>query len=432
MPKILPHKKQDNLENFKELALNLDRTDQLGHFREKFYFDNENVIYMDGNSLGRMPKQSSDRCAEVVNVEWGKQLIRSWGINWMDAPKRIGDKIGSLVGAREGEVIVGDSTTVNLYKAVLAALKFQSGRKKIVTDELNFPSDHYILQGCSDMLGKKYEIEVIKSEDGISIDNEAIEAALGEDTAILVLSHVAFKSGAMYDGEKITEMAHRKGILIIWDLSHSAGSVIVDLERWNADLAVGCTYKYLNGGPGSPAFIYVNSRFQKEAISPIWGWFGDHAPFSFGLEYQPAPGIGRFLAGTPAVLSLLTMEPGVELAIEAGMDQLHKKSVRQVSYFIELFDHFLLPYGFTLGTPRDESLRGSHVSIRHPEGYRINLSLINDLGVIPDFREPDNIRFGIAPIYTRFIDIWETVDRITRLMREELYTRYSPIRHSVT
>jgi kynureninase len=419
-------------EDYSKLALDLDSLDELAHFRAEFLVFDDDLIYMDGNSLGRLPKRSAERAVEVVSGEWGKQLIRSWGINWYEAPQRVGAKIARLVGAADDEVVVSDSTTNNLFKVILAALKLQTGRTKIVTDEFNFPSDHYVLQGCAGLLGDQYQIVVIKSEDGITIDGDAVDAVLDEETAILVLSHVAFKSGYMYDAAKVTEMAHRKGVLVVWDLSHSAGSVIVELDQWNADFAVGCTYKYLNGGPGSPAFLYVNKQLQDNAISPIWGWFGDRRPFSFDLNYQPASGINQFLVGTPAVLSLLTMEPGVDLLLEAGMDKLRKKSIEQTSFLIECFDHFLKPLGFKLGTPREESLRGSHVSIRHQDGYRINLSLINDLNVIPDFREPDNIRMGIAPIYTRYIDIWEAVSRLSRLMQDELYKKYSLNRQIVT
>ena len=227
-------------------------------------------------------------------------------------------------------------------------------------------------------------------------------------------------------------MAHKKGALVIWDLSHSVGAVPVDLDGWNADFAIGCTYKYLNGGPGAPAFLYINQKIQKEAVSPVWGWFGDGNPFSFDLKYQPGDGINRFLVGTPNILSLLTMEPGVDLLLEAGIGRLREKSLRQTAFLIDLFDHELAPLGFSLGTPRESARRGSHVSIRHPEGYRINQALINDMQVIPDFREPDNIRLGIAPMYTRFIDIWEAVERISRLMKERLFEKYSPSRLTVT
>jgi kynureninase len=425
-------KRPSSLETFRKLAEKYDAEDGLARFRNEFVIDDPNLIYMDGNSLGRLPKRSVERAASVVSDEWGRLLIRSWGINWYEAPRKIGAKIARLIGAQDTEVIVSDSTTNNLFKVVMAALMMQPGRKKIVSDEFNFPSDLYILQGCSNIFGGGYRIDLIHSEDGITIDEESIEKVLDSDTAVLVLSHVVFKSGFLYDAARITDMAHKKGILVVWDLSHSVGSVPVNLDAWNADFAIGCTYKYLNGGPGAPAFLYVNHRIQKMAVSPIWGWFGDGRPFNFDLNYQPGEGINRFLVGTPNILSLLTMEPGVDLLLEAGMDRLREKSLKQTSFLIELFDLALAPSGFTLGTPREPCQRGSHVSIRHPEGYRINLALINDMHVLPDFRVPDNIRLGIAPMYTRFVDIWEAVDRISRVMDEELYKKYSPSRQTVT
>ena len=423
---------KSTLQDYNRIAEVLDAQDEIASFRNEFVIDDPNMIYVDGNSLGRMPKRSAKRAAEVVNEEWGKQLIRSWGVNWFEAPGKIGAKIAGLVGAADDEVVVCDSTTMNLYKVVMAALMMQTGRNKIVTDEFNFPSDHYVIQGCANIFGNRYEIGVIKSDDGITITDSAIDAMIDTNTAVLILSHVVFKSGFLYDAARITEFAHKKGVLVVWDLSHSVGSVPVELDKWDADFAIGCTYKYLNGGPGAPAFLYVNSKIQDRAVSPIWGWFGDKRPFNFDLKFEPAEGIKRFLVGTPNVISMLTMEPGVDLLLEARMDRLRKKSIKQTSFLIEMNDKFLAPLGFSLGTPREEARRGSHVSIRHPEGYRINLALINDLQVIPDFREPDNIRLGIAPIYTRFVDIWEAVARLSRVMEEGLYKKYSSDRQAVT
>lgn len=432
MSMINPDNKLKSMELYRALAEKIDSFDELAEYRNEFVIDDPNLIYMDGNSLGRLPKRSTDRAAKVINEEWGKLLIRSWGINWFEAPRKIGAKIAHLVGAREDEVIVSDSTTNNLFKVVMAAFTMQPGRTKIVSDEFNFPSDLYVLQGCSNIFGGRYNIDLVHSEDGITIDEKSIDQALDSDTAVLILSHVVFKSGFLYDAERITALAHQKGVLVIWDLSHSVGSVPAYLDSWNADFAIGCTYKYLNGGPGAPAFLYVNREIQKKAVSPIWGWFGDGKPFNFDLQYQPGDGINRFLVGTPNILSLLTLEPGVDLILEAGLDRLREKSWLQTSFLIDLFDLALAPLGFTLGTPREPSRRGSHISIRHPEGYRINLALINDMKVIPDFREPDNIRLGIAPIYTRFIDIWEAVDRISRVMEKGLYKKYSTSRQNVT
>jgi kynureninase len=289
-----------------------------------------------------------------------------------------------------------------------------------------------MLQGCAHVLGGKHTIQLLEPFDGLRVTTQAVLDAIDANTALVTLSHVVFKSGYMYDAKTITEYAHRKGALVLWDLSHSVGSVPVELDNWGADFAAGCTYKYLNGGPGSPAFLYVRKGLQDQALSPIWGWFGERAPFSFELEYAPAEGIQRFLCGTPPVVSVLAMEQGVDLLLEVGMPRLRKKSIALTNYLIDLFDAQLVSLGFTLGTPREVEQRGSHVSLRHADGYRINLALIEDMNVIPDFREPDNIRLGVTPMYTSFVDIWECVHRIQRVVTEKRYMRFAETRHAVT
>jgi kynureninase len=388
---------------------------------------------MDGNSLGRLPKQTITRLSEVIQEEWGRQLIRSWGAGWVDAPIRIGEKIAQLVGAAPGQVVVCDSTTVNLYKLSMAALMLRPERTKIITDSLNFPTDLYVLQGCNRILGGTYKVEMLPvAPDGITIDTQTVLRAVDKNTALVSLSHVHFKSGFLYNAEEITRYCHQKGALVLWDLSHSAGAVPVDLDGWDADFAAGCSYKYLNGGPGAPAYLYVNKRLHQQVSSPIWGWFGDRSPFTFQLEYRPSENIKQFLAGTPSILSLAAIEPGVDLLLEAGIERIRKKSIALTGYMIALFDALLAPLGFVLGTPRDPECRGSHVSIRHPEGYRINRALIEEMQVVPDFREPDNIRFGLAPVYTSYQDVWQAVDRLRRLMIEERYKNYSNERLAVT
>lgn len=413
-------------------AQQLDREDELAGYREAFYNTDPDLVYMDGNSLGRLPLRTIERMQHVIQDQWGTALIRSWGENWFDAATRVGDKIAPLVGASSGEVAVSDSTTVNLYKLVMAALMLRPERQKIVTDVFNFPSDLYVLQGCNHVLKDRYQIHLMPSKDDMTVDMETVFAEIDEDTALVTLSHVVFKSGFMYDAAAVTRYAHEKGALVLWDLSHSAGSVPVALDEWGADFAVGCTYKYLNGGPGAPAFLYVNKALQSSALSPIWGWFGDNKPFAFDLTYQPEENIRRFITGTTSVLSVLAMESGVELLAEVGMERLRKKSIALTSYMIELVDEVLTPYGFKVGTPRDPAVRGSHVSIRHPEGYRINRALIEEMNVIPDFREPDNLRLGLAPLYTSFEDVWQTVERIRIVMSEERYLHYPATRAAVT
>jgi len=413
-------------------ARRLDAEDDLAAFREAFVIADPDLIYMDGNSLGRLPRRTVERVQMAVEAEWGRDLIRGWNGGWYEAPGRIGEKIARLVGAGPGQVVVSDSTTVNLFKLTMAALAMRPDRERIVSDALNFPTDLYVLQGCVHQLGGRHHLHLVPSADGITVDQQALFDSIDEQTALVTLSHVAFKSGFLYDAAAVTEHAHQAGALVLWDLCHSAGAVPVELDRWNADMAVSCTYKYLNGGPGSPAFLYVRRDLQEEALSPIWGWFGQRAPFAFGLEYEPTGGVGRFLAGTPPTLSLLAVEPALDLLLDAGLERIRRKSVRLTSYLVYLADATLAPLGFTLGSPRDPAQRGSHVSVRHPEGYRINLALIEEMNVLPDFREPDNIRLGLAPLYTSFAEVWEAVDRIRRVVEEEQYLQYSAERLAVT
>ncbi|HNY84433.1 MAG TPA: kynureninase [Anaerolineaceae bacterium] len=415
-----------------DFARNLDSQDPLASFRDEFYSAEPDMIYMDGNSLGRLPLETIDRYDHLLKKEWGDRLIRSWNEKWITWPAAIGDKIAKLVGASEGECLVADSTTINLFKLIMAALDLKPDRTKIVSDVFNFPTDLYVLQSCNHLKGDRYQIALLNSRDGVSIDWDEIEGVIDENTAVVSLSHVVFKSGFMYDAKRLTEYAHSKGALVLWDLCHSTGSVPVALNEWGADFAVGCTYKYLNGGPGSPAFLFVRKGLQEKAMPPIWGWYGDSKPFAFDLEYSPAGDVRRFLSGTSSIMSYPAIECGVDKLLEAGIEQLRKKSIALSSYLIDLVDEVLAPYGFKLGTPRDVNLRGSHVSIQHEEGYRINCALINEMNVVPDFREPNNIRLGLAPLYTSFEDVWTTVERIRVIMAEEKYTHFSSTRIGVT
>jgi kynureninase len=416
-----------------DFAKELDLQDSLASFRDQFIASDPDLIYLDGNSLGCLPKSVIERMQKAVEEEWGSDLIRGWNKGWWESPKRIGDKIGSLLGAAEGQVIVGDQTSINLFKLASAALTLQPHKKRIITDTFNFPSDHYILQGITKLLGDHHEIiRIGASDNDITPDLAALESAINEDTALVTLSHVTFKSGYLYDMARITELAHRKGALVLWDLSHSAGAVPVELDKCDADFAIGCTYKYLNGGPGSPAFLYVNRKIQNDVTSPIWGWWGQKDPFTFDLDYQPAPGIQRFLIGTAPMLSTLAMEEALTPLLGAGMDSLRAKSILMTDYASYLTDELLAPLGFTLGSPRDSAKRGSHISIRHEEGYRINRAMIEEMKVIPDFRAPDNIRLGFAPLYISFTDIWEGFDRIRRLVEKRQYEKYPKQRLTVT
>jgi kynureninase len=422
-----------NFSSSLDFAEQLDQQDSLASYRKRFVANDPDLIYLDGNSLGRLPTSVTGRVKKAVEEEWGTDLIRGWNKGWWSSPSRIGDKIGSLLGAAPGQVAVGDQTSINLFKLATAALTLQPQKKRIITDTFNFPSDLYILQGINNLLGNRHKIIRIGAQDNdITPDLAALEAALDEDTALLTLSHVTFKSGYLYDMESITELAHRRGALVLWDLSHSAGAVPIELDKCNADFAIGCTYKYLNGGPGAPAFLYVNKRMQNEVTSPIWGWWGQSDPFEFDLDYQPAPGVQRFLIGTAPMLSTLAMEEALTPLLEAGMDVLRAKSILMTDYASFLTDELLVPLGFSLGSPRDSARRGSHISIRHEEGYRINRAMIEEMNVIPDFRAPDNIRLGFAPLYLSFTDIWEGFDRIRRVVEERLYEKYPKQKLTVT
>ncbi len=417
----------------REFATLLDKGDELAPYREQFVINDPDLIYLDGNSLGMMPKIAQERSRQIVDEQWGTHLIRGWNKGWWDAPSRVGDKIGQLIGAAPGQTFVSDTVSVNLFKLATAALTLQPHRTRIITDTFNFPSDLYILQGIAQTLGNRHEIiRISASDNDITPDIAALEAAINENTALVTISHVVFKSGYMYDMRHITKLAHAKGALVLWDLSHSVGSVSVELDACNADLAIGCTYKYLNGGPGAPAFLYINKNIQEKLSSPIWGWWGQKNPFNFDLDYTPAPGAQRFLVGTQPMISLLTMESALEPTFQAGMDALRAKSILMTDYASYLADGLLAPLGFSFGSPRDPQLRGSHVSIRHEEGYRINRALIEDMNVIPDFRAPDNIRLGFAPLYISFTNIWDGFDRIRRVVKEKLYEKYPKQKLTVT
>ncbi|MFN8425773.1 MAG: kynureninase [Anaerolineales bacterium] len=430
-----------------DFARQLDSQDPLASFRDQFVITDPDLIYLDGNSLGRMPKSAAERAKQIVNEEWGNDLIRGWNKGWWEAPHRVGDKIGKLIGAEAGQVIVTDTVSSNLFKLATAALTHQPDKKRIITDTFNFPSDLYILQGIKNLFSyggrvaphdrggayRDHEIlRIIPTDNDITPNLAQLESSINENTALVTLSHVVFKSGYIYDMQAVTDLAHNKGALVLWDLSHSVGSVPIELDNCNADLAIGCTYKYLNGGPGAPAFLYVNKNLQEKLTSPIWGWWGQKNPFDFGLDYEPAAGAKRFLAGTQPMISLLTMEAALEPTLQAGMDAIRAKSILMTDYASFLTDSWLAPLGFSLGSPRDSAKRGSHISIRHADGYRINRALIEEMNVIPDFRAPDNIRLGFSSLYTSFNEIWQGFDRIKRVIEEKRYEKYPKQKLTVT
>jgi len=422
-------------EDFQYRAERADKEDKLKHFRSSF-MTNDRLIYFDGNSLGMMPLRSEQVVNDLISHEWGQRLIRSWNENWWEMPMRVSKKISELIGSRSEEVVVCDSTSVNLYKLVSAALKIQKGREKIISDDLNFPSDLYVIQGIINNLDKGHILDLVESENGIDIEYDKLFQRIDKNTAVVVLSYVSFRSAFMYDMEKVTKYAHSKGALVIWDLSHAAGAVEIDLESSDADMAVGCTYKYLNGGPGSPAFLYVHRKMQDSVISPVWAWLGEKNPFEFSLDYRASAGARKYMTGSPSILSLCTLEPSLDILAEAGMDNIRTKSVNLASFLLELYHAFLQPHGFLLGSPEKASERGSHISLKHKEGYRICKALIDDrLGnyvIIPDFRPPDNIRLGLAPLYNRFDEVYRAVLEIEKIVKEKLYESYDSQMDNVT
>lgn len=418
-----------------EKAKALDQADELARFRG-YFFNQEKLIYLDGNSLGQLPLKTKELMSQLVAEQWGERLIRGWNEHWMELPSRLATKIARLVGAQPDEIFVGDSTSLNLYKLAFAALSAQQGRTKIVSDALNFPTDLYVLQGLIQQQFRQHRLELIQSHDGISIGEEQLEKMLDEHTALLTLSHVAFKSAFMHDMTKVNQMAHKKGALVIWDLSHAAGAVDLALNATNADMAVGCTYKYINGGPGASAFLYVRKDLQARLNNPVASWFGHNRPFDFDMQFQAADDIRKFGVGTPNILSMAAMEPGLDLLLEAGMPALRVKSVQLSNFMLEMIQQELLPLRFSLASPLEAVKRGSHLSIQHPEAYRINRAMIepNDgsKAIIPDFRPPDNIRMGFAPLYNRFEEMAETVQRIKAIIQSAEFERFGKEKLTVT
>jgi kynureninase len=412
-------------------AERLDRDDPLAPFRDRFVIDDPGLIYLDGNSLGRPPRRSLERMREVVEREWGQRLIRSWNERWMDLPTRVGDLIGRhLLGAAPGQVVVSDSTSVNLYKLAVAALDARPGRTVIVSDAGNFPTDRYVLEGLAAARGLR--LELASFDELLGPTPEAVARLVDERTALVSLSHVDYRSGALADMAAINAVAHDAGALTLWDLCHSVGSVPVELDAGGTDLAVGCTYKYLNAGPGAPALLYVRREHLERLRQPIWGWFGQRDQFAMARDYDPAPDVSRFLVGTPTVLGVALVEEGAALLAEAGIRRLRAKGVALTELLVALHDAWLAPLGLTLASPRDPAARGSHVAVAHPDAYRICRALVETAGVIPDFRAPDRIRLGPAPISTRFTDVWDAMDRLRAIVADGIHLKFDASRARVT
>lgn len=387
------------------VAARLDAEDPLAALRERFLPADGVVAYLDGNSLGRPLRAAAERMERFVRADWGTRLIRGWDEGWIDRPRTLGDRIGAAaLGAGPGQVVVADSTTVLLYKLARAALDERAahGRDEIVVDTDNFPTDRYVVEGIAAERGAS--LRWIESDPAAGVTPEQVAAAVGPRTALVLLSHVAYRSGFLTDGPAITRVAHDAGALVLWDLSHSVGSVPVELDAWGADLAVGCGYKYLNGGPGAPAFGYLAARHTGALRQPITGWFGHRAPFAMGPGHEPAPDVRALLSGTPPVLASVPLECGVELLAEAGIDAVRAKSLRLTTFALDLADTLLARHGVQVASPRDPERRGGHVTLRRSDFAEVNARLW-ERGVIGDFRAPDGIRIGLAPLSTSFAEV---------------------------
>jgi kynureninase len=383
----------------------MDAADPLRRCRERFFLP-EGVIYLDGNSLGALPMATVGRAREAVEEEWGEELIRSWNSRgWIDAPQRVGAKIAPLIGAKPHEVIVADSTSVNLFKLIVAAAALAPDRPVLLSEAGNFHTDLHIASGAAELARLRLEI----------VPREEIEARLGPETNLLLLTHVHFKAGLRFDMAEMTAKARAAGARVIWDLSHSAGAVPLDLNGSEAEFAVGCGYKYLNGGPGAPAFLYVAQALQERLLSPLRGWMGHAAPFAFTDDYAPAPGIARFLAGTPPILGLAALESGVDAFAGVSVDRLWAKSIALFNLFARLVEQRCAGHGLVCVSPAEPERRGSHISFSHPNAFELCQALIAD-GVIGDFRAPDVIRFGLTPLYLGFEDIWTAVERLRDIL----------------
>lgn len=390
-----------------EHVRDLDRKDPLAGFRDRFDIP-DGLVYLDGNSLGCLPKTTPDRLDTVVRGEWGRDLIRSWNTaDWINAPRRVGAKIARLIGAEDNEVVAADSTSINVFKALSACLQLSPERGILLSERGNFPTDVYMMQGLSVLSGGRIETRLVDGEDVVS--------SLDDTVAALLLTHVHYKTGRMRDMKAVTAAAHAKGIPVIWDLSHSAGAVPVDLNDANADFAVGCGYKYLNGGPGAPAFLFAARRHQEKVFPALSGWLGHAAPFDFDDTYRPAPGIDRFQCGTPGILGMAALESGLDVILDADMSDLRAKSSALGDLFISLMTERCGDAGFTLACPADAAERGSQVSFHHEGGYAIMQAIIAR-GVIGDFRAPDILRFGFAPLYNGYEDVWNAVEAIRTVM----------------
>jgi len=412
--------------NDRHYALKRDAEDPLKSFRNAFYH-NPNEIYLDGNSLGKLPLRAQEKVGEALTEEWGKTLIGSWNAHWLDRPKRIASKYAKLLHLNSEEIILGESTSVRLYQVIHALLHCDQFPKHLGTDSLQFPSDLYILEGIAK--NESLEMSILSYSQETHAEVELLKKTIQDKPGIYCLSLVSYKSGYRYPLKKLNQWASKHNSIIVWDFSHAVGAISIDCKATETLVAVGCTYKYMNGGPGSPAFLYVNKKLISSLSNPIKGWFGHRFPFSFSSQFDPSQSIERFGAGTPSILSLTAVEAGVDLILEAGMLSIEQKSKAQSDYFISLIETELLPLGFSIETPSHRQERGSHVSISHKAAWPICLALqdekVQGVKIIPDFRPPHFIRFGITPLYTRYVDLWDTVQKLIFIVTSNTFKNYS-------
>jgi len=398
----------------REQAVEADRLDPLARYRDDFLIDAGGPIYLDGNSLGRQPRAAFAALAALLD-EWGRDLVGAWE-RWVELPAVVGDRVGCLVGAAPGQVVVSDSTTVNLYKLAVAATDAKVDRPVIVGDANDFPTVRYVLQGVAERHGRK--LRLVHRGAAAGVDAGAVAEAVGDDVGLVCLSAVNFRSGAVVDMAAVNQVAHQFGALTLWDLSHAAGVVPVELDTGGADLAVGCGYKYLNGGPGAPAWLYVRTALQRALRQPIWGWWGQRDQFEMAAAYEPLPTAGRFLTGTPAVLGIAALDAGIAPLLDAGLPALWEKTRRLVGLLVDRAEKLLIPLGATNASPADPARRGGHVAISHPDAWAATRALIDRHLVVPDFRPPDVIRLAPVAVYTSYAEVWDAVERIAGVLAD--------------
>ena len=415
-------------------AQKLDQEDILANFKN-YFENNSNEIYLDGNSLGKLPKKTLKILQETIQNQWGKRLIRSWNEIWLELPLGLAKKYGALLNIKKEEVIIGESTSVRLYQILHALINSKKYTNKLSSDNLNFPTDLYVLEGLANEFNLS-KVNLINYKQEIFADLNLLKKNIQNNQGIFCLSLVTFKSSFLYPMKDLNLWAEENNSIIVWDLSHAIGAVEIDLKETQTKIALGCSYKFMNGGPGSPAFLFIQKKLQDLLHNPIKGWFGHQNPFNFAPNYLPDSGINRFASGTTQVLSMQAMEPGIDITLEAGIKNLRKKSIALSEFFLNGIEEELIPLGFKIQSPSNSDLRGSHLTISHPASWQICQALIqgesNALKVIPDYRPPNLLRFGIAPLYTSYENIFRVLIRIKEIVKTESYKKFEIKKTKVT